>query len=537
MTRAAIRIERKRVGGRKAASTLRRVLLERGLLDVTPAEAAAASGLPVALCNEALFHLARAFPARMRVDEAGTIRFTFASLRPPAAEGAHARRWRRLRSWWRRHEARLLAAGTAMLAPPALFAIAGNALAVYDAAQQGVAIAWGLVVAACLCSGLAFALGFVILAYNSLVIVGEALLLGLALGHLKAWLAIACAILAYKGLFLAGAWIGTLANPLRAEQRAARALDPVAFAGAIRAAVQGFLFGPPRAPEDGLADERRLTAFIVQQGGVVTPGELMGLFGWDAEEVEAHLPRLMLDYGGELLVTEHGGLVCRFDPLSIAPPTATPAPTALGRELAELGVDPAALGLAPEKLEHAPGAPVLEADTRPWVERVDAPRLWGCPGWAVAGAFLAMGVGLAGLAVDPEMTWFPGQATWAALAREDGMRVFMQGFGVYPYLAALLPTLLRLVAWARRWWAHHEARGFRRLLPVALGDPTGCLMTGVDLRALVRLGGEIDVERSEGERLWVHFPLLASAAAEAAELRAAGPAPERAIVYDTGANA
>ncbi len=535
MARAAIRIERKREGAHEAARTLRRVLREKRLLDVTPAEAAAASGLPIALCSEALFHLAKAFPARLRVDEAGTIRFTFASLRPRAAETPFARRLRRLRGWYRRQEVKLLAVGTAMLAPLALFAIAGNALAVYDAAQQGVAIGSAFVVMACLLSGLAIGLGLVMAAYNSLVIVAEALVLGLVLGHPKAWLVVAGVILFYKGLFLAGAWVGTLANPARAEERAARALDPVAFAGAIRAAVQGFLFGPPRAPDDALADERRLTAFLVHHRGVATPGDLMGLFGWDAETASAHLPRLMVDYGGELVVTEHGGLVCRFDPMGKAPTEVAPEPTALGRELAALGVEPAALGLDPAKVWKAPAEPVLEADTRPSYERDASPRLWGCPWWAAAGAFAAMGVGLAGLAADPELTWFPGPGTWAALARDEGMRVFMQGFGVYPYLAVLAPTLARLASWMRRWWAHRAERGFRTLLRVAAEEPAGRLMTGVDLRALVRLGGEVDVERSEGERLWVHFPLLASAAAEAAMLRAAAPAPQAAIVYDTHA--
>ena len=535
MSHAAIRIERKREAGDQAARALRRVLRKKRLLDVTAAEAAAASGMPIPLCTEALFHLARSFRARLRVDEAGTIRFTFASLRPAAPLSPGALRRRRLRAWWRRHEAKLLAAGTALLAPPALFAIAGNALAVFDATQSGVAIASGLVVGACLFSGLAFALGLVIVAYNSLVVVAEAIVFGVVLGNVRAWLFWAVVILLYKGLFLGGAWIGTHLNPRRAEERAARALDPVAFAGAIRLAVQGFLFGPPSEPDDALADERRLTAFIVQRGGVVTPGDLMGLFGWDAAEVDAHLPRLMVDYGGELVVTEHGGLVCRFDPLNVTLPAVAPEPTALGRELVELGVDPSALGLEPAKVWHAAPEAALAADTRPAFERAAPPRLWGCSGWAAAGALGAMGVGLASLAVDPDMTWFPGHATWADLGREDPMRVFIQGFGIYPYVAALAPTLARLPAWARSRLAYRADAGFRALLRVATTQPAGCLMTGVDTRALVRLGGEIDVERSEGERAWVHFPLLASAAAEAAALRAEGRPAAAALVYDTHA--
>lgn len=501
MARATIRIEKKRAEAGEAAIALRRALLKKRLLDVTPAEAAAASGLPVALATEALFHLARGFRARLRVSEAGTIRFTFPSLAPRRAPGPVRLARRRLRAWLRRHESALTTWGTAFLMPLLLFGLAGNALGVLDAVEQGLEIAPWLFVACCGFGALALALGFVIVTYNPLLFLLQVALFGLLVGRLWASLASGLFVCAYVLIYQLSARFGRWMNPTRKRGWGERDLDPAVLAAHVKQGMSGFLFGPARAPDDALADERRLTAFIVAQRGIVTTGDLMGLFGWGADEAASELPRLLLDYGGELDVTEAGALICRFEPLRL---------------------DETAL--------------VRGADTRPFHEReAAAPRLWGCPLWAVGLAFAAMGLGVAGLAANPELTFFPGPATWAAQGRDDAMRPNLQGLGLYPYMLALLPTLLRLPGWASRRWDHRAERGWRALLRVVVESPAGRLMAEVDLRALARLGGDIDVERGEGRQVWVQFPLLASAAAEAATARQAAALPEGAIVYDTHA--
>jgi hypothetical protein len=473
---------------------LRSVLRKQHLLEVNPAEAAVASGLPIGLCTDALFVLADRYRARLRVLDDGVIRFGFPSLQDRVLT-PWQQRAERVEAWWRKHNQLVLAMGTATLAAPIFMGISWNAFSVYDAVYQGVAIPLPLVVGACLAGGLSMAVSVTVAIYNAWGFAIGASIWGLMLGNPGPWLKLAGLAIIYHLLVLVGSRLRRPAAPGRAGKQ----LDPIALATAVRQAVRGTLFGPAAADE--LADERVLTAFLVKQRGIVTTGDLMGLMGWDADEVAEQLPRLLVDYGGELLVTEEGGLVCRFDALGHVPQASAPQPTA------------------------------LEADTRPFFERVGPPRLLDAPRGAVVAMLFLAAVGLAGLAVNPEMSWFPTAELWEEQTRDGGARSSMQGYGLYPYLLALTPIAVRIPRWLAGLWDYRTEAGFRALLRVAALEPAGRVVANVDTAALARLQGDIDVERGT----WVHFPRLASAAATAARLRAGRPAAEAAIAYDTGA--
>lgn len=65
--------------------------------------------------------------------------------------------------------------------------------------------------------------------------------------------------------------------------------------------------------QDDLADERRLTLLLYQQKGILHARDLVRLFGWNLSQIDAHISRLLVDYGGEIQVTDAGTLVYVFD--------------------------------------------------------------------------------------------------------------------------------------------------------------------------------------------------------------------------------
>lgn len=122
MTPRTIRIERKAANVPEAAEQLRAALLKAGRHEVTPADASATSGLPLGLCEAALFELATRCPTRLQVGEAATLRFAFASLsqaRTPAGMGGWLKRCRSLiRAFWLRHAEAVKTTVLLALVPP-----------------------------------------------------------------------------------------------------------------------------------------------------------------------------------------------------------------------------------------------------------------------------------------------------------------------------------------------------------------------------------------------------------------------------------
>ncbi len=95
--------------------------------------------------------------------------------------------------------------------------------------------------------------------------------------------------------------------------------------------VNKFVFGPPPTPEP-TAQERQsqLAAEIRQQNGRVGVADVMRVTGLSRDEADAVLSRLLLDFDGEIEVTEDGALVYVFKQLRQTAlersETAAPAP-------------------------------------------------------------------------------------------------------------------------------------------------------------------------------------------------------------------
>lgn len=76
--------------------------------------------------------------------------------------------------------------------------------------------------------------------------------------------------------------------------------------------VNQFVFGPPKVKPDPRQRERHVLAEIRRLEGRVAPGDIMRVTGLSRQEAEGLLCRMVVDYDGELHVTEEGAVVYRF---------------------------------------------------------------------------------------------------------------------------------------------------------------------------------------------------------------------------------
>ena len=94
--------------------------------------------------------------------------------------------------------------------------------------------------------------------------------------------------------------------------------------------VNRFVFGPTDPPHDPRAMERRVLAEIRAQKGRIGLGDVMRVTGLPREEADPMMARLMLDYDGDVDVSEGGGITYRFEALrktalEVGEPRPTPA--------------------------------------------------------------------------------------------------------------------------------------------------------------------------------------------------------------------
>lgn len=526
MSQRTIRIERKASNVPAAAAQLRAALVAAGLTDVTPADAAATSGLPLGLSEAALFHLTTRYPARLRVGEAATLRFTFESLtreRGPRGLGDRLKALgNALSAFWARHAEAIKAALLLVLVPPLFWTLACHMGALASAFSHPASPAHAAPALLALpIQGLAWLIGLA----STIAAIGTLIYFQL-----------------FPALSLVGlGWLLTDALPalLREPDRELWGFWPLwsaaLFVGCFSAAtlvggfllyrhwvfgdrnllalglwrhVTGTILGPSPTPDDALTDERRLAALIVRQAGILTMADLVGLFGWTLAEAEAQMARILLDYGGDVIVSDEGALIFKFDPM-----------------LATAGQAPA------------------EADTRPCYEREGEHRaFWDAPPAFRRGLAALVGLGLAGMFLHPEATFFPSLAIWgpeSIMARLTGSgAAALQGFGFYPYLLILGPILLRWPLWRRNRARHQDRAHFLRVVRLAVEHPEGRYLRHAPEGALAALGGDIDVDRTRADgKVWVHFPSFAAGQREAARLRLAAAdrhRPAEEVAFDTG---
>lgn len=105
--------------------------------------------------------------------------------------------------------------------------------------------------------------------------------------------------------FAVGAYGGYGQAPVRSRQRR----DETPF----YEKVNRFFFGPTPPKEDPRAQERAILAELRAQKGRIGLGDVMRVTGLPRAEADPLMARLMLDYDGDVAVSEEGGIVYHFE--------------------------------------------------------------------------------------------------------------------------------------------------------------------------------------------------------------------------------
>jgi hypothetical protein len=79
--------------------------------------------------------------------------------------------------------------------------------------------------------------------------------------------------------------------------------------------VNRFFFGPTPPPDDPRAMEKKIVAQIRSQKGRIGLADVMRVTGLPREEADPLMARLMLDYEGDVSVSEEGGITYQFEAL------------------------------------------------------------------------------------------------------------------------------------------------------------------------------------------------------------------------------
>jgi hypothetical protein len=112
--------------------------------------------------------------------------------------------------------------------------------------------------------------------------------------------------------------------------------------------VNRFFFGPTPPPEDPRATERKILAEVRAQKGRIGLADVMRVTGLPREKADPLMARLMLDYDGDVGVSEEGGIYYHFESMRktadegapassrLAVPSEGPRPRAAWDEIKEL---------------------------------------------------------------------------------------------------------------------------------------------------------------------------------------------------------
>jgi hypothetical protein len=110
-------------------------------------------------------------------------------------------------------------------------------------------------------------------------------------------------VYAYSG---AGGWNGNHAGGNYGARRSRGPRVP------LYERVNRFFFGPQAPPEDPRANERRVVEAIRAGKGRIGLGDVMRVTGLPREQADPMMARLMLDYEGDVAVSEEGGIFYSF---------------------------------------------------------------------------------------------------------------------------------------------------------------------------------------------------------------------------------
>lgn len=459
-----ITIERKGDDVAAAARQLLVALRRTGVQRLTAADATVVSGLPLHLAEPALLQLASSIPsAKIGVDDTGNLVVTFERL--SYRHDVRARLRALATTAWRRmgHPAAQWLSFVFMNLLVTSVVSAGAAHAAPETALHDMLQVATLLTVAPL---LIFLMPVVLLALAPLMLVRSLADPPLSMALLRAG--------GYLGGMLA---LGGLYTVL------ARSAYRIVVRGRdLPAAIIGFFAGPTAPSPDVLADERELTGQIVAHDGVLCTLDLIELYGWTPADADAALVRILVDYGGDLEVTDDGAIVFSFASLS-----AQAAP----REV--------------DALE-----PI-------WMRPPPPETMFGCsPRFAaVIGGLSALGLGLAlsrpGGIVVPSPTLYRESLTEST--DMFGAILFDPGLGIGPWAVIGFVLGIRWVGWRIR--VVRRRRQMARtawVRQVAEHTAGAWLAPGqVDAGQVAAFGGHIDETRTrEDGHVWVEFPDLES---------------------------
>jgi hypothetical protein len=441
----------------------------------------------------------------------------FESLAVPVASGRLASAWRRLRAFLATYRDSALAVFTAAVLP--FLAITGlaGAMALTYTAELSPDMAPALRPPLLLLGGL-LALAWLGVVFGFVI---GAMLLFLAVGLLISPFTVALSPLfdptvaaapdfSWPG-HLGGALIGALIlipvgllllrYVLTALQKTLGKKD-AAWAVRFWRSVGGLVFGPPAVRADRLDDERRLVSRIAELGGIVTTPDLMGVFFWTPAEAESEVMRVMLDYGGDVAVTDDDVVLWVFPSFR---------PTLRQIE----GLDATA---SPTRAELVPPRPLAlpVTDSPPLPEPA---RFFGCTRKFVAIAMLLFVPAFVGPAIPPFLVAFPAPGEmWQWHGPPPGDEA-LQNFGAWPAALFLGAIVSRVPLHLRRRRATASARRRAELVRGIAMHPEGLEMTLSSADTPIHAELDASVTDRAGGRSLVAFPWAARALAAAQEVR------------------
>jgi hypothetical protein len=496
MSARTVHINAPRGDRREAVEALRRHLLTATASEITAADASVLSGLALEECEPALLRLASEYPSRLRVTEEGMLLFRFDSLERTRDPGGVVRLFRKGRQLLWRARDYLLGGFTLLIVPWMLLILSVHLLIFCEAIREwslmaGI-VAWTLIGPFLFFVFLFGFLGLVIfgffpIAAVTLVLVGIATLamipaiwyLGLTtedafhLGNL-----LILTVLCLTGGIVSNGIGGAL---LRMCWVTAREMAGGVKVPAVREFWRntgGFLFGPPgRPPRDPEEERRRVVALIREKQGILCRADLMALFGCDVAEADQEVTRLLIDFGGDIAVTDEGVLLYRF-----------------------------------ESLMDSAGEVQSQVDMRAAFQKEDGPSPFFGISNQVAGLLLILfACGFAGLAVlrvdsgvspwNVDLTGSPGPGRFV-------LELLSVSPALYMMVVAILIARVPVFFW-RRWRERRRLRFFE-LLRVAILRPAGSAFSeGFESRDIARLGGTIEPSEDATTALELRFPEIA----------------------------
>lgn len=491
-----VHIEKKTLAPEAAVAVLEAALSGKERQRLTAADASLATGLPLSDAEAALLALTTRHPSRVGVTADGRIEVTFQRF-VRAADG----RLERIRKWLAAHRDQALAAFTVVVLPLlTVVGFIGTAAMMYGleldhGLPEGLAgplmVLGGLV--SLLWLGVLFgAVAFGLLAY---------LTVGLLVMPVGVWLQ---PLIAPRpefdlGVYLAVSLFATLVCVglfLRALKLLGNTLRKVFAGESARWAMRfwrelgGFFFGAPRTAVDTLGDERALVELIHERAGVVTTADLMGLFGWMPERADSEIVRVMMDYGGDVVVSESGAILWVFPDLARGARASRPRP----------------------------------------VFRCEVPTpssFFACRWWTTALGFLVMIPVFVGPIVHPHLIAWPSpdeMFTWHGPSElaDPGL----QAMGAWPGLMLFGALFARIPSHLLRRRAEGRVRRELAAIRMLCESPGGTwvLSEVVDTALLARLDGELGESRStaRGVEHQLVFPRHAAAFAAAERVRNEG---------------